>query len=132
MARIASGAGLSDDNASEHAGAGQVQSRSREDTPVHLDAAIRDLEGSEGTARVEPKAVGARSRAIARQSKRLEELAVGRGLILRPSPVRCHAFGKEHQVWFCGSFIMTSVGVIQIDLVLVQPEEELIPLIRPW
>jgi len=31
-----------------------------------------------------------------------------------------------------GSIIMISAGVIQIDLVLVEPEEELIPLIRPW
>lgn len=28
-----------------------------------------------------------------------------------------------------GNFIMTSAGVIQIDLVLVEPEEDLIPLI---
>ena len=132
MARIDLGAGLSDDNASEHAGVDPIQSRSREDTTVHLDAAIRDLEGSEGAARVEPEAVGARSHAIAHQSKRLEEFAVDRGLILRPRPIRCHAFGKEHQVWFCGNFIMTSAGVIQIELVLVEPEEDLIPLIRPW
>jgi hypothetical protein len=105
MARIDPGAGLSDDQASEHAGADPIQSRSREDTTVHLDAAIRDLESGEGTARVEPEAVGVRSHAIARQSKRLEEFAVGRGLILRPRPVRCHAFGKEHQVWFGNSFV---------------------------
>lgn len=100
MARIEPGAGWSVDDASEHAGVDPIQSRSREDTTVHLDAAIRDLEGSEGAARVEPEAVGARSHAIAHQSKRLEEFAVDRGLILRPRPIRCHAFGKEHQVWF--------------------------------
>jgi hypothetical protein len=100
MARIDPGAGLKDDDTSEHAGAEPVQCRSREDSTVHLHATIRDLEGSEGSVCVEQEAVGAGPHAIARQSKRLEEFAVGRGLILRPPPIRCHAFGKEHQVWF--------------------------------